>query len=327
MAFATSAVERSVLAAGQEVDSRTHPAKSAFLARLMAWWGHGRGASDFDDEVPLLLTERVPDDAPPPDQITIAQWLWGPGHNIPGCDQHALDLVKPFALNPAMSMLDVSAGLGGGPRAIAASFGTYVTGLECDPELARRGMEMSTLQGMQKRAPVTFYEPTKLELRAGGFDCILGREATYAVANKKQFLEILGQSLKERGQLSLVDFVVDPKGGAKPELAVWERQQRVRPQLWTLAQYKECLGALGFETRVTEDMTDQYRGRILAGWGQMLHTVDLRGLPRAHMLAILDEAERWVHTISALDSGALRLYRILALAGTGKPGKRSPPKR
>jgi Methyltransferase domain len=327
MAFATSAVERSVLAAGQEIERRIHPAKSAFLARLMAWWGHGRSDSGFDDEAPLLLTERVPDDAPPPDQIAIAQWLWGPGYHTPGGEQHALDLVKPFALNPAMSMLDISAGLGGGPRAIAASFGTYVTGFECDPELARRGMEMSTLQGMQKRAPVTFYEPAKLELRAGGFDCILGREATYAVAKKKQFLETLGQSLKERGQLLLVEFVLESKGRDKPELAVWEGQQRVRPQLWTLAQYKECLTALGFETRVTEDTTDQYRRQILVGWAQMLHTVDLRGLPRAHMLAILDEAERWVHTISALDSGALRLYRIHALAGTGKPGKRASNKR
>lgn len=295
----------------------------------MAWWGQGRGASEsgLGDQTPLLLTERVPEDAPPPDRIAIAQWLWGAGYHIPGGEEYVLNLVKPFALNPAMSMLDITAGLGGTARAIAAAFGTYVTGLERDDELARRGMEMSTLQGMQKRAPITSYDPDKLELRAGGFDCILGREATYAVADKKRFLETVRQSLKERGQLLLIDFVAEPKAGVRPELSVWERQQRVPPQLWTVGQYTECLGALAFEIRVTEDTTDQYRREILAGWGKMLHTVDFRSLPRKHVLAIVDEAERWVHTIAALESGALKVYRFLALAGKGKPAARPARKR
>jgi len=49
----------------------------------------------------------------------------------------------------------------------------------------------------------------------------------------------------------------------------------------------------------------------------MIGTVELRSLPKQHLMAVVDEAERWVRTIGALDGGALRIYRIHALAGTG----------
>src|SRR5579863_7206313 len=189
------------------------PAKPAFIARLMSLLGNLRARSGADaavEEEPLLLTNRIPseDDIPPLDRLTVSQWLWGAGFNIPGAEGHLLELVKPFALNPAMSMLDVAAGLGGPARAIAHSFGTYVTALERDPELARRGMEMSVLQGMQKRAPVSVYDPDKLQLRTGLYDCILGQQATYTVGDREKFLRGLIMALKPRGQLLLTDFVI-----------------------------------------------------------------------------------------------------------------------
>jgi hypothetical protein len=45
-------------------------------------------------------------------------------------------------------------------------------------------------------------------------------------------------------------------------------------------------------------------------------------LPKQHLLAIVDEAERWVRTIAALDGGALRAYRFYALAGSGQSAPR-----
>ena len=305
---------------GHALDSRVQPALSAVLARLRAWCGVGVGGAETSGDEPLVLTDRVPgeDEIPPLDRLTIAQWLWGAGFHAPGGAEHVLGLVKPFALNPAMSMLDVSAGLGGGARAIASGFGTYVTGFERDSELARRGMEMSVLQGMQKRAPVEAFDPESFELRTGAFDCILGRFATHALRDKARFLRVLSLSLKARGQLLLTDFLVDPKAGVRPELAVWGRGQPHRPQLWTLAQYTQGLTGLGFEIRIAEDMTGTHRRLIVAGWSQLLHTVDLRGLPRKHLAAILDEAERWVHTIAALESGALKVFRFYALATKGR---------
>jgi len=305
---------------GHALDSRVQPALSAVIARLRAWCGVGASGTGTADDEPLVLTDRIPgeDEIPPIDRLTVAQWLWGAGFHAPGGADHVLGLVKPFALNPAMSMLDVAAGLGGGARAIAAGFGTYVTGYEGDRELARRGMEMSVLQGMQKRAPVEAFDPESFELRTAAFDCILGRFATHALRDKARFLRVLSLSLKARGQLLLTDFLAEPKAGARLELAVWEHDQPQRPQLWSLAQYTEGLAGLGFDIRITEDMTETHRRLIVAGWSQLLHTVDLRALPRKHLLAVLDEAERWVHAIAALESGALRVYRFYALATKGR---------
>ena len=121
-------------------------------------------------------------------------------------------------------------------------------------------------------------------------------------------------SLKPRGHLLITDFVVEPKasrGAAVVE--AWRRQQKRPPELWTAAQYDACLTRLGLDSRVTEDTTDKLRNLILAGWAQMISTIDLHDLPKQHLLTIVDEAERWVRTIEAIDGGSLRMFRFYAL--------------
>lgn len=248
------------------------------------------------------------------DRFDVRQWLWGAGFVIPGDAEHVLSLVKPFGLNPAMSMLDVGARLGGPARTIAEAFGTYVTGLERDPELARRGMAMSVASGMSKRAAITAIDPETFELRHGLYDCIFGRQATYAVTDKERFLRVLVQGLKPRGQFLLTELVIDRDAGGEQEFADWAAQQTIPPSLWSLSQYTDCLTSLGFDTRVSEDMTATYREEILKGWRRLIRRVNLRRLPRADLTTVVDEAERWMRTIIALDAGKLKVYRLYALA-------------
>ena len=286
----------------------------------MAWWRGKKDVAPAKSAEPVRVAAAASRDEPPLDAPTLAQWLWGAGFHIPGGEEHVLNLVKPFALNPAMSMLYLGAGLGGGARAIATKFATYVTALEIDDGLARRGMEMSTLQGMQRRAPVTVYAPDTLELRPHSFDCILARQSTFTLASKEPFLKLLVASLKPRGHLLMTDYVLAPKAGGSA-LDAWRRQQRRPAHLWTAAQYDECLTRLGLDSRITEDTTDKLRQLILSGWAQMINTIDLPSLPKQHLLAIVDEAERWVRTIEAIDAGSLKMYRFYALGATG-PGPR-----
>ncbi len=303
----------------QAISSRLQPERPALFSRLMSWLG-GASATAVAEEEPLLLTRRVDGaDQPPLDKLVLAQWLWGAGFNVPGGEEHVLELVKPFALNPAMSMLDVSAGLGGPARAFSTTFKIYLTGYERAPEIAKLGMEMSTLQGMNKHAPITHYDPETFELRPAALDCILGRQATYTLADKERFLGMLAFGLKPRGQLMLTEFMIDPEASAKPEFKAWERRQPQPLQLWTLAQYTQCLTKLGFDIRIHEETTARYRSMILQGWAQLLQTADLRGMPRKHVRAIIDEAESWMYTIAALDCGALKTYRLYALAPNSPP--------
>jgi cyclopropane fatty-acyl-phospholipid synthase-like methyltransferase len=291
------------------------------LARLRSWLGLGRKPPPVAAPRAVRLREEAAQEpvSAPLSRVTVAQWLWGDGFVMPGDAEFVLELVKPFGLNPAMSMLDLSAGLGGPARVIAQAFGTYVTGLERSADRAKRGMAASTTANLSKRAAISHYDPESVELRANGFDCILGRGATYNVVEKERLLRVLYGGLKQRGQLLLNEFTVDPTLRKRPELANWAAKESFPPQLWTIDQYTDCLTSLGFDVRVIEDVTSLYRNMIVAGWARLLKEVDLRAMSRKHRVTVVDEAELWMHRISALESGALRVFKVYALVN--KPAK------
>lgn len=301
-------------------DDSTDLARPSLLARIMS-----RLRGEATEAPPLALPEidtaapAAEAQVPPLDPLTIRQWLWGPGFHLPGNAEYVLKLVKPFAANPAMSMLDVAAGLGGAARAISEAFGTYITGLERDPELTRRGMDMSVAAGMQRHAPISAIDPESFELRTGAFDCILARGATYMVQDKERFMRVLILGLKQRGQLLLTDYVLDPARAQRPELALWTGLQPYPPSLWTLQQYVDCFKSLGFDVRITEDITHDLKLQIVLGWEHLVQNIDIKALPRTHKLQIVSEAERWVKTILALDAGVVKAFRFYALAGSARP--------
>jgi cyclopropane fatty-acyl-phospholipid synthase-like methyltransferase len=284
------------------------------LSRLWGWIGGWARSS-----VPLAplpaTTSRPTRDAvvAPLDRATIGQWLWGKGFVSPGDEQYILEMVKPFGLNPAMSMLDLSAGLGGPARVIAKAFDTYVTGLERSPERAARGMAMSVEANLAKRAPISQYNPETLELRPNSFDCILGRGATYSIVEKERLFRVVYQGLKQRGQLLFNEFTVDRALADRPELAAWMARESFPPALWSIEQYQDCLTSLGFDIRVVVDVTALYRSMIIAGWASMLKEVNLKAMARSHLITVINEAELWMLRIAALQSGALRVYRVHAI--------------
>jgi cyclopropane fatty-acyl-phospholipid synthase-like methyltransferase len=292
-------------------------AKKPLLVRLLTWFseakkpkaspGPHRETAEKDGSAAGGVTIA------PLSRMTVAQWLWGDGFVMPGDAAYVLELVKPFGLTPAMSTLDLSAGLGGPSRVIAQAFGTYVTGLERSPERAKRGMEMSTEANLAKRATIIHYDPESLELRANSFDCVIARGSTYNVVEKERLLRVVHQGMKQRSQLVLNEFVIDPVIGERPEIAAWMARETHPPVLWTVREYADCLTSLGFDIRVAEDITTVYRSMIVAGWARLLNEVDLKALAKQHRLTVIDEAELWMRRIAALECGALKVFRIYAL--------------
>lgn len=268
-----------------------------------------------ESAVPALAVATARVRLPPPDALTIRQWLYGPGFIIPGDATYVLEIVKPFHLSPAMTMLDFAAGLGGPARTIAESFNTYVTGYERDSELVRRAIEETAARGLNRHVQISTYDPESFELRAGFYDHALAREATYDVAQKERFLRVLNQAMKPFGQLILTDFVRDRAAGDRPELAAWEGMQRNKPQLWTAAQYSDCFKSLGFDLRIANDITADYRKLILFAWKNFLERGELRQIKGPQAAPVIDEVERGLRTVAALESGALKFYYFVALGG------------
>jgi hypothetical protein len=84
--------------------------------------------------------------------------------------------------------------------------------------------------------------------------------------------------------------------------------------LWTASQYADCFKSLGFALSRAEDISALYRRQLIAGWARYLRTGDISGRPAAQIDAVLAEAEACRRTVAALESGALKYYRLEAVA-------------
>jgi len=293
--------------------------KQSLFERFRERWRRGAAETDEDDaSAPSTTQVASPAAMKPPDPLTVRQWLYGPGHIIPGDAEYVVELVKPFHLGPAMTLLELGSGLGGPARAITEAFSTYVAGYERDAELARRASEEVSTRGLSRHVQVTAYDPETFELRTGFYDHVLAREATYTVEQKERFLRVLNQSMKPLGQLILTDFVIDRSVGERPELAAWEATLEYPSQLWTAAQYTDCFKSLGFDLRIVNDITPEYRRVLLLAWKNFLDHGALRKLEHAAAAPVIDEVERGLRTVAAMESGALKFYYFVALGGRKK---------
>jgi SAM-dependent methyltransferase len=258
-------------------------------------------------------TDAAADPAAAPDPLSLRQSLWGPGFVTPGGREQVMELAAPLRLSPGMMLIDVSAGIGGAVRALAERFRIEAHGLERDPDLARAGMALSAAGRLARRAPVTVYDAEAFDLAPGRYDFALAREATFAVRDKERFLRVLRQGLRPSGALVLTEFMLDrgrdDGGGA---LARWMTAAPRPPLLWTLERYEDCLKSLGFAPRAIADGSQDYRALVLGAWTRFVDRQELRHYPRAGFAAVIDEAERSLRLVQALEGGALKHVRILA---------------
>jgi SAM-dependent methyltransferase len=288
-------------------------------ARLRAWW-YGIDFRELApppsvvDAAPVVVTatEEVP-----LDRLALAQQIWGTGFLMPGGTDQIMSLVKPFGVNPAMSLLDLSAGLGGASRHVSATYDVYITAMERSAEIARRGQSMSVDAGLGRKVPVTAYDPESVELRPHAFDGVYAQFLTTGVIDKERLLREIMRSLKPRGQFSFMDFMLREAEADDPRLTKLRQIERYPVLPWRVPQYIDCLTNAGFDCRIAEDHTEIYRARILAGWKHLMQMVELRNMPKNHLLALLDEAELWMQRLGALESGVLNVYRFYAVSTQG----------
>jgi SAM-dependent methyltransferase len=292
------------------------------VARLRAWW-YGVDFRDLSTlpaaelERALVVAAPSVDADQPLDRLALAQRIWGPGLLLPGGTDQIMTMIKPFGVNPAMSLLDLSAGLGGASRHVSVLFDVYITGMERAPEIARRGQEMSIQAGLGRKVPISVYDPESVELRPHAFDAVYAQFLFAGVLDKERLVREIMRCLKPRGQLALYEFVQREGGPDEPRLAQL-RQREPYPMLpWRAAQFADCLSNVGFDCRIAEDHTAPYREHILAGWGQLMKLVEIKELPKSHLQALQDEAELWARRLAALDAGVLGVTRFYAVSTQG----------
>jgi ubiquinone/menaquinone biosynthesis C-methylase UbiE len=298
-----------------------------FKTRLKAWWQgadvvvHQRGGQSERAARPRprpVIGYRDPERPWQTPRAKIFGMLWGEGFSHPGDIEHVLELVKPFALDPAMTVVDLCAGLGGGARALVDEIGVWVSGLEPDRDLAAAGMQISTMAGLAKKAEIAHYDPETLDIRAGTVDCFLCRELLHRIADKPKFIRAIDRALKNRGQMVLTDYVLaDDSKADSPAIRAWMACEPAPLSLGTAEQYAQAFKQLDFDVRVSEDMTAGYRSMVLKGWAGLTAATEGASLDPELVKVLVDELERWTRRIAALDAGDLKLVRFFAIKGQG----------
>ena len=244
-------------------------------------------------------------------RLGVAEAIWGEGFTSPGGLEHAFYLVKPFGITSSMSVLDLSAGLGGIARAVAKEYKAWVTGHESSPLLAGIGRERSEKLGMAKNAPISAVnlENFKLDRR---YDCIFAKEAFFTVANKDVLFDRINEGLKAGGQLCFTDYCLETADLTDPTLVGWLSSEPVEPHLWTMQRITDALKARKIFVRTNEDITHLQKSLILSALGAFLAHLEAHRMDRETKLAVLEEVELWARRVQAFDAG-LRVYRFYCM--------------
>jgi len=254
----------------------------------------------------------------PPQKLDTWTRLWGEGFCEPFDKTYVADLVKAFALNEKMSVVDLGARLGGGTRAVAERYKVWITGMDPDAEYAKAGMQFSTKAGLKSRAPVIAYDIDKPALPKNRYNCLFALETFHRAKSKQQLFTNIAQALTDQGQVLFTDFVLREPGLTSGLLEAWKQVEPFQPHPWSGAEMAKCLKELRLDARVDEDMTEKYRRLALFGWQACLDRLaEQRAAgtrpPRDLLHQLLDDAELWVLRLRALDSGALQVRRYFAL--------------
>lgn len=243
-------------------------------------------------------------------RIEIAEKTWGQGFITPGGHDYFPYLIKPLGLNPAMTVLDLSAGLGGSTRFMASQYGAWLVGLEGNPLLAENAMARSTKAGMTKQAPVEHYDLEQFYY-SKRVDAVFAKELFFRVRNKDPLFDNMHACLKERGQVLFTDYVVENLQD-KVKLKGWADAELLEPSLWSVQETTRALSKRQLDVRIAEDITETHTHLILTAIHALTPFLEQHHLSHETKVNLVDELELWARRVWALQHG-LKCYRFYAL--------------
>jgi cyclopropane fatty-acyl-phospholipid synthase-like methyltransferase len=267
------------------------------------------------DEPVLAAIEPAIADAPMPptqwnrDRIALVESLWGEGFIFPAGERETLRLAMPLVLSEATSLLLVGVGSGGPASCIAAQLGAWVTGFESDSDLAELAMERSSRSGLGRRAAIKTWDPEQPNFSSRSFHRALSLEALRG-APAGPILVAMFQALRPGGELMMVELVADqPLDPADEAVMAWSRLEGRRPAVPSQRAITAALGRLGFDVRVTEDISLRHMQQALRGWHDVIRGMRNKKPSRETAKVLVAEAELWLRRISLIRAKRIRLVR------------------
>ena len=266
----------------------------------------------------------VPTVAPPvrwtPARIAVADELWGDGNVFPGGEEEVLRLAVPLGLSAASSLLLLGAGGGGPARAVAGGLGAWISGHEADPALAAVAAWRLPRAGkvVAKRAMVVPWDPQASVFQRRAFNHALALEALRGAPGRPvpvpELLMALAGALRPGGQLVMVDVVATARLDTEdPMVQSWTEVEGRTPDLLTECALSAALAELGFDVRVTEDITSRHMRLAVQGWKRLVRDLAAVRPDRLRAAAVVAEAEVWMRRLKLMHAGQIRLVRWHAM--------------
>lgn len=286
------------------------------LAGLRNWLGGGREAVQAA-VLPALARAvgqppPVPSDAPwTPLRLEIAESLWGDGCHWPELSGEVLRLAAPLGLSAASSVLLLGAGGGAPALRLAADLGAWVSGFEADPVLAAaaRRLIKRDAPALAKRATVQSWDPAAPAFRPASFHHAIAVEALHG----PQTVLAVAKALRPGGQLAVLETVAAASEPG-PALRTWARLEHRGLPLPGSAWLTDPLERLGFEIRVSEDVSARHIREATSGWKQLVRALRSERPAPARAAVLVAEAELWLRRIALLRAGEIQVMRWHAIA-------------
>jgi phosphoethanolamine N-methyltransferase len=254
-------------------------------------------------------------------RIAVADELWGDGFLLPGGEEEVLRLAAPLGLSEASSLLMLGVGAGGAARVVVNELGVWISGHETDPALVAVAAWRLPRAGaaVAKRASVAHWDPESGRFRHRAFSHAMALETLRGAPGRPvapgQLLLALAGALRPHGHLVLVDVIATPRlDRGDPALAAWaaaEGRTAVPP---TAAALTAALAELGFDVRLTEDISARHMRLAVQGWKRLVRELALHRPVPSRAAAVVAEAEVWLRRLRLMHAGQLRLVRWDAVA-------------
>jgi len=311
--------------------------KLPLALRFKAWW-EGYDVSEVEARYQAVVAANRPPAEPKPkkekpkpvepepspeeiagwnqDKIDVAQYIWGEGYCGPGGPDYIVTLSKLMALSPEMSMLQIGCALGGPARVLVERFGVWISGFDESEDLVRVGNDISEKMGMKRKAVLESYDPVTHEGFDRKFDRAFSKEAFFTIEDKQKLIDNIEEKLKPGGLMLLTDFVLgDEAAVGTQDYREWKVGERNTPFLVMAEELSDMFKKARMQVRVSEDISADYIQMINEAWaGADTVAAALAKEPdgQKKIQVLMTEAQFWTRRKKMLESGKLKLWRIVA---------------
>ncbi len=284
--------------------------------RMLAWW-HGTdpglkpvSVEENDLQVDEGTGIQDPNVSWSPTKMKAAQAVWGESFIEPGSASLVRKIMGPVAAEPAHTILDLSAGLGGTAFHLAKELNLWMEALEPERELLEKARDLAKSFMLTRRVPLQIVDYSTFRLAATKYDIIYSRERLFAYPQKGRIIKQAAMGLKPNGQILITDYMLKDPNCESESFQTWKAAESSKIFPWTSEQYLDKLRQEGFKIRATHDLSENILEKIHQGWHKFVKTLDSSKVDRQFVSQVIKEGEVWLARAKTLETGDVQVLRI-----------------